>query len=189
MRIISVSDVCRATADAAAQNLPAVLAGGFTAEKAARYPRMPKWGQVPTLEALLTQANFPTGGVTSPGLAVPPKRNGRNYDAPWRISVGIYDRGSDWSDTADRVRDWAALLRAAVLSDTTLGGLASAMTWAGEEYRQIPDASNGRTIGGCAVAFDITVRNVVDLAAPAPDGPIATTARTRVTVRPPQAQE
>ncbi|MFW6776073.1 hypothetical protein ACOACO_17450 [Nocardioides sp. CPCC 205120] len=121
------------------------------------------WTQLPTREALTT-ATFPAGAIDSPGLASTPSRRGRGgVDATWRIGVGVYDRGADHGDTAGRVRRWAAAVRACVLQHPTLDGTASSATWVGEEYAEIPLRQAARTIGGCAVAFDVTATNVVDV--------------------------
>lgn len=141
--------------------------------------RITVWDQVPTLDAL-TAAVTPVGGITSPGLVDRPTTRARRIDATWRVVVGVWDRGADYDDTVRRVGLWAALVRAVVLEHPTLGGVAAQTLWAGEEYAEIPQRSAARTLGGCAVAFDVTARDVVNLSAP--DDPVVTDPSTDVTV-------
>lgn len=190
-RLVTADDLCVAAESTLRTHLPAVIAqlGWDPAavaelEAAARFTPFvaPKaWAQVPTLEALTT-ANFPAGAVTSPGLVDVPVRTGRwgtGHNATWRISVGIYDRGGSYDETATRVRKWAGLVRATLLNNPTLGGVASSLMWRGEEYRQITVQRAARTLGGCAVAFDVTSENVVDLT----DDPSVTSASPTVLVK------
>lgn len=140
------------------------------------------WDQVPTLDALTT-ATFPAGAITSPGLTNPPTKKGWDrYDATWRLSVAVYDRGGSYDDTASRVRSWAALIRAALALNPGLNGLSQSLIWVGEEYRLLPQKGAARTIGGCAVAVDVTVENVMNFAA----GPLATSVHSSLTVTPTQ---
>lgn len=139
------------------------------------------WHQVPSLDAL-SEANLPTGAITSPGLTDSPVGRHGNYAATWRVVVGVYDRGASYKDTARRTRRWAAVIRAALLESPTLGGVASGVRWVGEEYAERPNKNQARTIGGCAVAFDVDASNVVDLT-PYSVAPVVTATQTTVSVR------
>lgn len=164
MRLVSGGDVCRAAQAILETHLPGVLAEyGLTG-----LGKVSTWQQVPTVEAL-TSAVLPAGAITSPGLVEPPRltRSG-GWTATWRLAVGVYARGRDHNETAQHVRDWAAAVRATLLRHPSLGGVVQSLMWAGEDYATLPQRSAARTIGGCAVAFDVTVKDVVQLAPPAP---------------------
>lgn len=114
------------------------------------------WQQLPTIEAIST-AKLPAVAITSPGLVDPPvfSRSSKSYDATWRLAIGIYDRGRDHAETQARIRNWCALLRVALQSRPTLGGVAKGLTWTGEEYSLIPQRNSARTLAAGAVAVDV----------------------------------
>lgn len=183
--LITGDDVCGAVEAALRASVPAV------AEKLG-WPLKPvEWEQVPDLKAF-TKAQPPVGMVTSPGLVSDPVR-GRNddgevtTDATWRVVVGAWDRGGSWRATAQLTRRWAAVIRAAVLLDTTLGGLATGLRWRLEAYDQFPNVDQARTLGGCSVAFDVDVCNVIDLTALSSAGgqPVTETDATLAVTAPP----
>lgn len=186
-RLITADDLCVAAAEILAEHLPAVVAAmGWDEDSVAPLAPVTTWEQVPTLEAL-TAAEMPAGAVTSPGLAETPTRRERGrHDAVWRISVGVYDRGDDYHETARRVRRWAAAVRATLLEHRTLNGVADGVWWRGEEYRQKPNAGAARTLGGCAVAFDVKAANVIDLGSPVSPGagPLVQSVHARISTRP-----
>lgn len=172
-RLVTADDLCHAFETILTAKLPvlieqlgldeelAPISGGALGVKT--------WQQVPDLKALVP-ASFPAGAITSPGLADRPTRKpGGAYDAVWRIAVGIYDRGRDHAETARRARTWGALVRAVMLANPSVGGLASGLRWAGEDYGQTREREAARTLGGCAVSFNVGVSNVVDLSALDPE--------------------
>lgn len=187
VRIVTADDLCHGAQEVLAATLPGLIeALGLNeaqgAEKA--YTAPTTWAQVPTLTALQS-ANLPAGAITSSGIVGAPRKSSLGYDATWRVTVGVFDRGGDYHVTARRVRTWAALVRAAVLTAPSLGGVASGVRWVGETYRQYPQAQVARTLGGCAVDFDVDARNVVDTAAltlPGP-GPVVLSTEHTLTVR------
>lgn len=169
-RIVTADDLCDAVEAVQRAGLPVLieqlgLDQAQGAEKAYTVPST--WAQVPTLTALQS-AILPAAAVTSSGIVGAPVRRTTGWDATWRITVGMFDRGDDYHVTAGRVRTWAALVRAVGIANPTLGGIASGVRWAGETYRQYPQANVARTLGGCAVDFDVDVRNVADLGSLAP---------------------
>ncbi len=183
-RLITADTVCSAAQGILTTHMADVATSLGLDQAPAPLGTVRAWDQVPTLEALTT-ANFPAGAITSPGLVTAPTRRGTwgtGHDATWRLVVGIYDKGGSFNETAHRVRTWAALIRATLLLHPSLGGLASSLSWVGEEYRQITERKSSRTIGGCAVAFDVTVDNVIDPAA----GPLVLSTQPTTTVRPVQ---
>lgn len=197
-RLITADTLCVAAEETLREHLPTVieLLGLHTSDNprvVAPYVTPKQWDQVPSAEAIETSP-LPAGRISSPGLVERPLRVGTwgtGHNATWRVSVGIYDRGRSYDETASRTRTWAALVRATMLAHPTLGGVASSLMWAGEEYRNIARPDAARTFGGCAVAFDVTADNVVDLSVPNPVGSTSTTVsvkstNTTVSVRPPQ---
>lgn len=185
MPLVTAQDVCDAVETVLRAHLPdlATRTG---------LPTVKEWNQLPTLEALTT-AKVPALAVTSPGLAGPPTRRSTGWEADWRVVVGVYDRDKSHAATAARTRRWAAVVRQVVLQHPGLGGVAVGTVWVGEEYAERPERSAARTLGGCAVAFDVTVRDVLDnepYIAPDPsdpgggDRPTVTSTRRTVTVRP-----
>jgi hypothetical protein len=186
--LLSVDDLCKAMQQVLEDHLPALAASRGLQP-------ITSWDQLPSPDAL-TRANLPAGAITSPGLTALPARRSGGHDATWRIAVGVYERGRDHTETAAKVRDWAAVIRQTVLHHPTLGGVASGVVWIGEEYAERPERSSARTLGGCAVAFDVTARNVIDSEPYVPpdspgggDQPVVTSTHRTVTVRRPSTEE
>jgi hypothetical protein len=181
VRVVTAHDVCTAIEALLTDHLPGwAAAAGLAAVR--------RWDQLPTPEALSAAAT-PAGAITSPGLTAPPTRRRGAYEATWRIAVAVYDRGSDHTDTQRRARTWAALVRTVLIGHPHLGGLARDLQWVGEDYAPIPGVGAARTLGGCVVAVDVTVADVVPASAPpalgGPDpAPTVRATRSTVTVRP-----
>ena len=140
------------------------------------------WQQIPNPRAL-TSAQFPAAAITSPGLADRPDRRSFGYDTKWRVAVGIFDRGDNHDNTAWRTRTWAALVRGVMVRNPSVGGVASSLRWISEDYAERSERESARTLGGCAVGFDIGVTNVVDLSAL---DPAVRTTQSDLAVNPPQ---
>lgn len=158
-RVISADDLCVAAETVLKAKLPVLTA---LLEVDDSFGPIQTWQQVPTIAALST-ARFPAIAVASSGLAEPPRRTrSTGYTATWRVTVGIYDRGTDHADTQARARKWASYVRTVLLANPSLGGVASSMTWTGEELAVIPQRDSARTIGAAAVAFNISADNVAD---------------------------
>lgn len=165
MRLVTADDLCLAAGQVLSTGLPPLIeALGLDVDTAdgRRFKVPAKWDQVPTLEAL-TSAQMPAGAITSRGIIGEPRRSSLGVDATWRVIVGVFDRGGDYNQTASRTRTWAALVRGVLLANPTLDGVASGVGWAAESYRQFPQVSAARTLGGCAVEVNVTARNVADL--------------------------
>lgn len=179
MSLLTADDLCKAAETTLRDHLPALAA-------ARGLDPVVEWKQVPTPDALST-ANTPAMAITSPGLTEPPARRSGTVDATWRIVIGVYDRGDDYGDTAARTRKWAAVVRQVILQHPTLGGVANGVAWVGEEYAERPERSSARTLGGCAVAFDVSARDVIDTKPytdPATADPTVTSTHRTVTIRP-----
>lgn len=165
IRLITADDLCAGAESVLTAQLPDLLTAlgldvAQGSEKAYQKPKT--WAQIPRFEVLQT-ANMPAGAITSTGVVGTPRTRSLGTDATWRISVGVFDRSGDYNTTAHRVRTWAALVRAVMLRNPTLGGVASGVRWVGESYRLAAEKGSARTLGGCQVDFDVDARNVVDL--------------------------
>lgn len=137
------------------------------------------WQQLPTADSIAT-ADLPAVTVTSPGLAeLPNRRADGTFLTTWRVSIGIYARGRDHADTQARVRNWCAAIRTTLLTRKSLGGIASSMTWKGEDYALIPGRSSARTFGAGEVDLDVTVTVTTDPTTL----PVVTTTGTNVSVQ------
>lgn len=170
LRLITADDLCTGTQTVLKAQLGALIeALGLDERPRPEKPfTVPKvWNQIPVLEAIQS-ANVPAAAITSTGIVGTPRKS-RNpdgsdrIDATFLVRVGIFDRGSDYNVTAHRVRTWAALVRAVMLRNPTLGGVASGVRWVSETYRQFPEKGVARTLGGCSVDFHVDARNVADL--------------------------
>ena len=184
MRLISADDVCRAVEAVLVEHLDDTLeAAGWDVASGGDLTSVRTWDQVPTLDAL-SRADLPAGAIESPGLAGLPARTEAGWSSTWRVVVGIYDRGETHDATAAKTRRWAAAVRATVLDNAALDGLAQSVTWVTEAYAQQAANNVARTLGGCAVGFDITVPDVVTLPliAPANPEPVVESTHTAVTV-------
>jgi hypothetical protein len=179
MPLLTANDLC-----AAMETILADKLSGLASSRGLK--PVTAWDQLPTSDAL-TSANVPVGAIASPGLTDAPVRRSTGIDATWRVVVAVYDRGRDYVETAKKVRDWAAVVRQVVIQNPTLGGVASGLVWVGEEYTELPERPSARTLGGCAVAFDVTARNVIDAKPytdPATDDPTVQSTHRTITVRP-----
>ncbi|MBZ5736492.1 hypothetical protein K8Z61_18530 [Nocardioides sp. TRM66260-LWL] len=185
---LTADDVCAAVEAAMVRHVPRVIGAAALDE----YDPPATWRQTPTIEALReARREFPAGAIVSTGPVGDPKQQPTGYDATFRVEVGVFDRGTDWNDTATRIRTWAGIIRAAAHVDRTLGGIAAGVTWVGETYRRFPDPQVARTLGGCAVELDVYVEDVLTLAQlPDPDtgeyppGHVVTRTTHTVTSRP-----
>lgn len=183
MRLVTADDLCVATQELLKARVPGIITAMEWEDK---LRTVKTWQQVPDLAAL-TAANTPAAGITSPGLVdVPNQSHSRGHAATWRIVAGMFDRGTDHADTAQRARRWAAVIRAALIDEPTLGGVAERVTWAGEEYDELPDRRAARTIAGCAVSFNVTANNVVDFSTGSALLPVVISTHELVTVRSPE---
>ncbi|MDI6911479.1 hypothetical protein [Nocardioides sp.] len=164
-RLVTADDVCTGAETVLVAALPVLIEALGLDEPADTKPFvMPTtWSQVPTLEALQS-ARFPAAAVTTTGTVGDTRESSTGVDAEWLVRVGMFDRGADYNDTAHRIRTWAALIRAGLLRHRTLGGIASGLRLAGESYRNLPQTSAARTLGGCTVDVRVKVRNIADLA-------------------------
>jgi hypothetical protein len=160
----SIDEVCLAVESTLRTAIPQVLELPFVKDRlgddAKFYRDVQTWIQVPTFDAIVA-ANYPAVAISSPGLVGEPvyKRSTNAWDIVVRVGVGMYDRAGDTShhSTAARVRNWIAVVRTALLRNTTLGGNAESLKWVGEQYDLLPARAQARTIGAGAIAVDVRV--------------------------------
>lgn len=128
---------------------------GWTNE--AGYESMRSWRQLPSLDAL-TAAQLPAGAVIAPDVVGEPVYEASTglWRTTWRIPVVAYGRGSDHSDTQARIRNRVAAIRTTLLAHKSLGGLASAMRWTGENHNLIPARDSARSIAAGGISVDVT---------------------------------
>lgn len=182
--ISSVDELCVGVETILREHLAGVMdALGF---EDAKYDEIKTWQQLPTTTALVA-ASLPGVAVSAAGLVGAPSysRSTRSWTTTWRIAVGVYERGKDHADTQARVRNWCAGIRTTLVKHKSLGGLATALAWSGEEYALVPDREQARTIAAAAVAFDITATVSADAAPTAGALPTVTSTPTTLSVQQP----
>jgi hypothetical protein len=99
--------------------------------------------------------------IVAPGLAAPPRRDGRAYEATWAVGVGIVAMADTWEHTLVLGELYAAVVRSIMVQHRSLGGVATNTVWTDEKYDQI-EGDNESELVGAIVNFDVTVENVVD---------------------------
>lgn len=187
--LVTGDTVCKAVEATLVELVPALLQVVPDASRLG-LTAFDSWFQVPDRRSLST-AVLPAGAIMSPGLVEPPTRRGPGeYDATWRVAVSVWERGTDWNVTSAKVRTWAAIIRAAALLRPSQGGLAEGTWWVGEEYAEISEKTAARTLGCCAVALNVKVKNVIDLPPNPASGPlgVVTTVHPSVTAQPPNQE-
>jgi len=110
----------------------------------------------------LPEDQLPAIIVVSPGLSDEPRRAGdRTYQADWMVGVGALVETRDETTAKKASRDVAALIRAIILQQPSLGGFANGVRWLNESYDQLPIESR-RTLASAEVEFSIRVDDVVN---------------------------
>lgn len=183
-RLVVIHDVLEAWKGILDEHMPQVAAQlGWTNGSSGldNAGKVRDWKIAPNPESI-EAAGTPNGAMFSPGLVNEPRKNGdRSHDAWWQIVAAVYDHGRDYDDTQLRVQRWAALIRAVTLRNPSFGGLVKRTNWVGEEYDVDANGKRAaRTLGGCAVAFQVHLENVVDLTTARP----VTRTTSTVTVTP-----
>lgn len=179
----SVDEVCVAIEQVLLAHYDATMAGlGFTDG----YAPVKTWTQLPALEAIAT-AELPAGAIVAPtGVDSPTYQASSGlYRYTWRVPIGIYERGRDHNQTQGRIRNRVAGIRTTLLQHKSLGGIATALAWSGENYGLLPAKEVARTLAAGAVSFDVTADVTLDPlpTVPPTPGPVVTSTQSTVTVR------
>jgi hypothetical protein len=97
-----------------------------------------------------------------PGTDGAPTRDGEgNYTAAYRVGVAIYCLGPDKDLTDRNSKLYAAAVRAILLHQSGLGGLADGMYWMGENF-DVGPTKQGRTIGAAVLDYLVYVPGMVN---------------------------
>lgn len=103
----------------------------------------------------LREQDSPAVVVTTLGVPTPETEEGGGHRAAWGVRVFIVARGRTYEETADRVADYVAAVRVALLADPSLGGAAEQVIWQGETYTEL-DRTEQRTIAAGSVTVSYT---------------------------------
>lgn len=112
----------------------------------------------------LVDDHLPAVVVISPGLdnGIKPYKSGSGlYTCSWSIGVGIIVSGNDWEDTAYRVGAYTSCIRAILVQQSSLDGLAEQVSWRDESYDDHED-EDGRTLSAGVVSVGVIISRVVD---------------------------
>jgi hypothetical protein len=161
MTALSVDAICAAVEQTLTAHMATALtAQGVMLEAPTALDPITAWAQIPTRQALYT-SELPAGSITSPGLAGPPIRDeSGGYTAVWTVGIAVFARGTDYRDTTQRVRAYAAAVRDVIVTYPTLGGAVLGSRWTHEEYALL-DSKAARTEGGCLVEIEVQVQYAV----------------------------
>lgn len=128
-------------------------------------------GKVPIPRSYTTRRTFekfaedqlPTVIIVSPGLDGDPMQEGDGrYRAIWRMHVGVVVSTSSQVQTGYIAKLMGAAVRAIVLQQSRLGGIASGMEWYDESYDDLPDDDVSRSLGAATLSFRIEVDDVIN---------------------------
>ncbi len=166
---VTGTQVRRAGYDRLRAALPGVLAQ-LEARDGLPLPAPRSWGRLPDFTRI-TEQQSPAVLVTSPGLeAAPEERRLGEFHPVWLLRAFCVVRGRGYDETADRVGQYVAGLRVALLSDRTLGGLADDAQWRAESYSEL-DTDQARTVGAGSVTVAYRIPTDLQLAVPPPGAP------------------
>jgi len=105
---------------------------------------------------------LPTIIVSCPGLNDQPRRAGDgSYLVDWFVGVGAMVEARTEDDTRKAARKVAALIRAIILQQPSLGGFADGVTWLNENYDQL-ELPKRRSLASAELEFSIRVAGVVN---------------------------
>jgi hypothetical protein len=81
----------------------------------------------------------------------------------WMVEVIVYVYGTqDWQETQALTQAYAACVRACIIQNRGLGGLAETTIWDGEQYLE-GEHSGTRTTGIAHISFTVTVGNAMNM--------------------------
>jgi hypothetical protein len=171
---VDADDVLTSLEQTVVEKLPAQL-DRVNVRKGVYLPMPAVLEQLPSADLLLSAAwDLPAVAFTSPGLAGTPVKSKRGQlQATWTCQATVYSRGDDYRSTARDVRLYVAAIRAVAARNSTLAygglpGIASRVSWTGEDYDAYTDPTAARTLGAGFVELEVGVDVALDTA-PLPD--------------------
>jgi hypothetical protein len=138
--------------------------------------------------------SLPAVLLISPGLAAPPRADGNGtYRASFALGIAAIVSTSHMDETAALAKLYCATLRACLLQHQSLEGFAAGVTWADENYDDLPSIDD-RSLGAGQAIFVVEVDAISTRwngpihpsepptpdAAPLPDDPTATAVAVEV---------
>lgn len=101
--------------------------------------------------------------VSVPGLSGDPTEAGIGaWRASWSLVVAVFSQDTAQTPVLTAPADYAAAVRAALLTDRTLGGFATDLDWTGESVDLLGDELTPRTLGLALVEFTVSVDDTTD---------------------------
>jgi len=102
--------------------------------------------------------------VISPGLApIDPAEEGDGFiSAWWELGIGVVASAATERDTELVTKMHGALVRTIMLQHGSLGGVASGMRWVDENYDDIIDEDQERSLGASIDLFYVHIDDVVN---------------------------
>jgi hypothetical protein len=122
-------------------------------------------GSLPRPRAWTTATEFekwpedqlPAVLLISPGLAAPPRADGNGtYRASFALGIAAIVSTSHMDETAALAKLYCATLRACLLQHQSLEGFAAGVTWADENYDDLPSIDD-RSLGAGQAIFVVEV--------------------------------
>lgn len=158
-RILTGGDVREAVRDTIRRWLPT-----YTSEVTRQTGR-----ELPTVRSYGSgiPAEFPAGYlpgiiVVAPGLVSEPTRTGDGrFDAVWAVGVSIVTADPDREVAYTQAEDFTAALRALMVQQGSLGGLADGIEWVTEEVSEVAGTTE-RSIHAGILEFNINIPGVTD---------------------------
>jgi hypothetical protein len=134
-------------------------------------PRPRSWPTVSEFDLEL-QEQLPSVVIVSTGTTDQPRHDGQGrYSATWRLEIAVVIAGPKEADARRLASMYVAAVRSALVQNPSLGGVAAATRWIGDEYALGNPDGGPRAIYGAN--FEIDVDDIVNAqlgpAEPPPD--------------------
>jgi hypothetical protein len=101
--------------------------------------------------------------VSVPTTIGVPETHQESIRVNWQVDAMIFVYGTkDWQETQALTQAYAACVRACIIQNKGLGGLAETTMWDGEQYLE-GEHSSGRTTGIAHVRFAVTIGNAMQM--------------------------
>ncbi len=120
------------------------------------------WGGPTDPSALPAGTSVPLGVISAPGTTRDPvKRGNGDYELQWDAGVGLISSHPD-SETGQRLSEiYGAAIRACILQNGSLGGVADSVRWVDESNEETA-WNSGQSVWAATVIFAVTCVAVVD---------------------------